>query len=167
MTEQPALTPSIALVAYAEQLIDAKRVLVYGDASSNMAHTLLERGARSVHVFDTDPARVAEAATRNTSRNVSFGELSDAGLALRDGAFDVAIVENLAGVGDVEFALKAMRRLLGPRGAAVIACANPEVEVPLLPVAQVPKISIDYYSLYDAVAEEFEHVRMLGQTPFV
>ena len=28
-------------------------------------------------------------------------------------------------------------------------------------------ISLDYYALYDAVKSEFEHVRMLGQAPFV
>lgn len=120
-----------------------------------------------MHVFDTDPARVAEAATKNSSRNVSFATLNEGGLALRDGAFDVAIIENLAAVGDVAFVLKAIRRALSARGAALVACANPDVDVPLVASPNVPKISIDYYSLYDAVAEEFEYVRMLGQTPFV
>ena len=161
------LRPSIALAAYAEPLIDARRVLVCGDATSNLAEHLVSRGARSVHVFDTDPARVAEAATRNSTRNVSFATLNEDGFALRDGAFDVAVIENLAGVGDVGFVLKAIRRALSTRGAALIACANPDVDVPLLASPNVPKISIDYYSLYDVVAEEFEYVRMLGQTPFV
>lgn len=161
------MRPSVALAAYAEPLIDARRVLVCGDASSSLADHLVSRGARSVHVFDTDPARVAEAATKNSSRNVSFATLNEDGLALRDGAFDVAIIENLAAVGDVAFVLKAIRRALSARGAALVACANPDVDVPLVASPNVPKISIDYYSLYDTVAEEFEYVRMLGQTPFV
>jgi len=167
MTEPSRLRPSVALAAYAEPLIDARRVLVCGDATSSLADYLVSRGARSVHVFDTDPARVAEAATKNSARNVSFATLNEDGLALRDGAFDVAIIENLVAVGDVASVLKAIRRALSARGAALVACANPDVDVPLLASPNVPKISIDYYSLYDAVAEEFEHVRMLGQTPFV
>lgn len=167
MTTTSRLRPSIALAAYAEPLIDARRVLVCGDATSSLAEHLVSRGARSVHVFDTDQARVAEATTKNSIRNVSFATLNEEGLALRDGAFDVAIIENLAAVGDVAFVLKAIRRVLSARGAALVACANPDVDVPLVASPNVPKISIDYYSLYDAVAEEFEHVRMLGQTPFV
>lgn len=161
------MRPSVALAAYAEPLIEGRRVLVCGDATSNLAEHLVSRGARSVHVFDTDAARVAEAATKNAARNVSFATLNEDGLALRDGAFDVAIVENLVAVGDVAFVLKSIRRALSARGAALVACANPDVDVPLVPTPNAPKISIDYYSLYDAVAEEFEYVRMLGQTPFV
>lgn len=167
MTDSPTLRPSMALAAYAEPLIDARRVLICGDASSSLAEHMLSRGARSVHVCDTDAARVAEAATRNTSSSISFTTMNDGGFALRDGAFDVAVVENLASVGDVASVLKSIRRALTPRGAALIASANPDVDLPLLTTPNLPKISIDYYSLYDTVAEEFEHVRMLGQTPFV
>ncbi len=167
MTQTPPLRPSVALAAYAESLIDARRVLVYGDASSGLAEHLLARGARSVHVFDQDSGRVAEALARNTARNISYAPFDESGMTLREGAFDIALVENLASVGNVEFALKSIKRTLSSRGAAFVASANPDVDVTLLRVPNLPKISIDYYSLYDAVAEEFEHVRMLGQTPFV
>lgn len=167
MSESRLLRPSTALAAYGEPLIEGRRVLVFGEATSSLAENLLERGARAVHVCDRDPGRVAEASTRNTSRNVSFAPLGDGGLAMRDGAFDVAIVENLAAVGDVSLGLSSIKRALSARGVALIACANPDVEVTLIEAARAPKITIDYYSLYDAVAEEFEYVRMLGQTPFV
>jgi hypothetical protein len=167
MTDSSTLRPSIALAAYAEALIDSRRVLVCGDATSDLATHLLARGARSVHVFDPDPARVAQATGTNTSKQLSFGELNESGLLLRDAAFDAAIIENLASVGNIEFVLKAVSRALSARGAALIACANPEVTSPLLQDPNAPQIAIDYYSLYDAVAEEFECVRMLGQTPFV
>jgi hypothetical protein len=167
MSESRILRPSTALAAYGEPLIEGRRVLVYGEATSSLAEHLLDRGARTVHVCDRDPGRVAEASTQNTSRNVSFAPLGDGGMALREGAFDVAIVENLAAVGDVSQALSSVKRALSARGVALIACANPDVEVTLLEISKAPKISIDYYSLYDAVVEEFEYVRMLGQTPFV
>ncbi len=167
MSETRILRPSTALAAYGEPLIEGRRVLVYGEATSSLVEHLLDRGARTVHVCDRDPGRVAEASTQNTSRNVSFAPLGDGGMALREGAFDVAIVENLAAVGDVSQALSSVKRALSARGVALIACANPDVDVTLLQTSKAPKISIDYYSLYDAVVEEFEYVRMLGQTPFV
>jgi hypothetical protein len=66
--------------------------------------------------------------------------------------------------------LRTAKRALSSRGVAVVACPNPEAAQPLL---RAPSwsgrsaTSLDYYALYDAVAAEFEHVRMLGQTPFV
>ncbi|HEY1536756.1 MAG TPA: hypothetical protein VGF76_22195, partial [Polyangiaceae bacterium] len=59
------------------------------------------------------------------------------------------------------------KRALAPRGVAVVACPNPEAAFPLLRPSNPAAIRLDYYALYDAVAAEFEHVRMLGQTPFV
>src|SRR5690606_26474927 len=42
---------------------------------------------------------------------------------------------------------------------------NPEVQIRLLSAGSSG--SLDYYTLYDLVAAQFEHVRMLGQAPFV
>jgi len=63
--------------------------------------------------------------------------------------------------------LKKARRALSPRGVAIVACPNPEAAHPLIPGKNPAATALDYYALYDAVAAEFEHVRMLGQTPFV
>ncbi len=160
------LRPSSALVAYAEPHIDGRRVLVLGDATSGIAEQLLERGARLIHVYDPDPARVAEAATRNTERRVSLAPLSEGGLAAREGAFDCAIVEDLSSLPHRASALRALRRALGPRGVALIAAPNPDAERRLLRGGRGSE-DLDYYGLYDAVAAELDHVRMLGQTPFV
>jgi DNA repair exonuclease SbcCD ATPase subunit len=48
-----------------------------------------------------------------------------------------------------------------------VASPNAEAKVPLLPHRSSAATPLDYYALYDAVKEEFEHVRMLGQAPFV
>lgn len=165
MSESPALRASIALAAYAESLVDGRRVIVFGDASSRLAEHLLERGARLIHVYDPDPTRVAEAATRNTERNISYAPLAESGLAVRDGTFDAAIVENLSTV-DAHSVLKRARRVLSARGVALVACPNPDVRAELLPEPE-RGAPVDYYALYDAVSEHFEHVRMLGQLPFV
>jgi SAM-dependent methyltransferase len=161
-----AIEPAIVLAAYAEPVASGRRVLFIGPAISALPERLLERGARLVHVCDPDPVRVAEATAKNRSSNVSFSALADGHFALRDGAFDVCVVEN-AGITDPVALVKKIRRALTPRGVAVLASPNPETRVPLLAHRPSGVISLDYYALYDAVKTEFEHVRMLGQAPFV
>jgi SAM-dependent methyltransferase len=167
MLERPALHPSIALAAYAESLVDGQRVVVFGDATSSLPEQLLERGARLVHVYDSDPTRAAEAAARNRSQNLWFAPLSDGELALRERSFDLALVENLASHVEPASLLKRIRRTLTGRGAAIVACPNPDVRLRLLSDPNSTSKALDYYALYDAVAELFPHVRMLGQMPFV
>jgi len=167
MLEPEDFRASVALAAYAEPLLDGRRVIVFGDSSSNLAEELLVRGARLVHVYDPDPTRVAEAATRNTSRNISIAPLAETGLAAREGAFDVGIVEDLPLTGPAHSVLKRLRRALGPRGVALVAAPNVEARSRLLTRGSVVDGALDYYQLYDAVAAEFQNVRMLGQTPFV
>jgi len=166
MTESSVLEPSIALAAYAEPLASNRRVLVFGSAVGALSLQLLERGARTVHVCDADPVRVAEATARNRSTQITFSALADSDLSVRDGAFEVAVIENLGAFNALSI-LKKAHRALAPRGVAVVACPNPEASFPLLRASHPAATALDYYALYDAVAAEFEHVRMLGQTPFV
>ncbi len=165
MTAQRHLRASVALAAYAEPLLEGRRVLVFGDASSGLAEQLVDRGARLVNVFDPERARVAEAAARGLLPNVSVAPLDDGPLAVRDAAFDLALVDNLVALGDPKKLLERLRRALAPRGAALIASPNPEVSFRLL--AEPGPAGLDYYALYDLIAAEFDSVRMLGQTPFV
>ena len=92
------LSPSVVLAAYAEALLEGRRVVVFGDATSALPAEILERGARAVHVYDPEPARVtAVAAGKNRSKQISVVPLDEADVAVRDGAFDLAIVEDLSG----------------------------------------------------------------------
>jgi len=166
MAESASICASVALAAYAESLVDGGRVIVFGNARSPLAERLVERGARLVHVYDVDPTRVAEAATRNISRNIALAPLGEGGLAIREGSFDVALVEDLTAYAQPAEVLLRVDRTLSGRGVALIAAPNPEASVHLLPAGRAEG-SLDYYSLYDIVAQRFEHVRMLGQTPFV
>ena len=161
--------PSIALAGFVESLIDGKRVVAVGDANGGLGEQLLERGARLVHFADSDPGRAGEAAARNTSRNVTYAPLAEGGLGVRDGAFDVAVVENLAASTDPAALLRQLRRVLAPQGALVVASPNAESKVRMIPDGgdALPSQAIDYYELYDAIAAHFDHVTMLGQTPFV
>ncbi len=160
--------PSAAIAAFAEKLIEGRRVLLFGSATHNLWEKALQRGARLVHLCDPDPVRLSEAAARNTSPLVSFAPLSSqAALALRDGAFDLGIVNNLAALGDTATVLRLLRRALSTHGLAFVTAPNPDVRESLLPDVTIPRHSLDYYSLYDVVRTEFPVVRMLGQMPFV
>ena len=53
------VSPSLALAAYAEAWISGAKVIVFGNALSPLPERLLERGARHVHVYDSDAERVA------------------------------------------------------------------------------------------------------------
>ncbi|HEY5961695.1 MAG TPA: hypothetical protein VIV60_34285, partial [Polyangiaceae bacterium] len=167
MPHSAPIRPSIALAAFAERFVDGRRVVVFGNALSTLWEQLIERGARLVHVCDTDTARVSEAAARNTSQNVSFAPLGGSGLAVRDGAFDVGFIDDLTTFTDPASALRKLRRALSARGVALVAAPNPDVEDALIATQQDPSRPLDYYTLYDLVHREFPVVRMAGQMPFV
>ncbi len=162
----PVVEPNIVLAAYAEPIASGRRVLVVGPALSALPERLIERGARIVHVCDPDPVRLAEATAKNRSASISFSALADGHFALRDGAFDVCIVED-AGIADTLTLVRQVRRSLSPRGVALFASLNADAKIPLMPHRPAGMIALDYYALYDAVRAEFEQVRMLGQAPFV
>ena len=143
-----------------------RRVLVIGDCFSPTAEALVERGARLVEVRDPDAGRVAEAATRNPSRHITYAPLTLGAGGVRDGAYDFAIVENLAIVAEPRELLKSLRRALSIDGVAYIASPNLASETRLLPESSEAEPP-EYYELFDLVGEEFEHVRMLGLAPYV
>src|SRR4051794_15377474 len=159
MTEFSSLESSIALAAYAEPLASNRRVLVFGNALASLSLQLLERGARSVHVCDADAVRASEASARNRSTQISFSSLAESDLSLRDASFELALVDNLGAFNALAL-LRTVKRALATRGVAVISCPNPEAAFPLLRSNAPGATSLDYYALYDAVAAEFEHVRM-------
>ncbi|HRI69029.1 MAG TPA: hypothetical protein PK156_32585 [Polyangium sp.] len=173
MSEPSALRPthpSMALAAYLERLVRGRRVAVLGDVTLAFGERLIDRGARLVHVYDPNPARVAEVLARTADhrpRNVTHAVL-EGDLGVRDGAFDVVVLPDLTIFGDPTDALRRTRRLVGTTGIAVIASANEEAPRRLLdkPGSANPSTT-DYYGLYDLVSLQFPVVRMLGQAPFV
>jgi hypothetical protein len=162
------VSPSVALAAYAEAWISGSKVVLFGDALSSLPERLIERGARHVQVYDADPARAAEASAASTLKQVSYAPLDLAGSSIRDGVFDLAIVEDLAVAGDNPKGLLGMLvRTLARRGLALIGARNPDVSERLIPCAIPTAVALGYYDFYDVVSQHFEEVRMLGQTPFV
>ncbi len=162
------VSPSVALAAYAEAWISGAKVVVFGDALSPLAERLVERGARHVQVYDTDAARAAEATAASTLKQVAYAPLDLAGSSVRDGFFDVGIIEDLALAGkSPKDVLAPLSRALARRGLALVCSRNPGVTSRLIPCAVEVAEPLGYYDFYETVSQHFEEVRMLGQTPFV
>src|SRR5512140_965787 len=151
------LHPAHAISVYAEPLASGRRVVVVGDSSVEIGALLVEAGARTVHVYDPSRERARENA--GIARGVTVRELP-AEFEVRDGAFDLAIVPDLATMPDPPGLLARLRRLVGQEGAVLVAARNPDL------VGPGPD-TIDYTDLYDMVSMQFEHVRMIGPVPFV
>lgn len=145
--------PTDVLVAYLEPLVRGARVVVVGNAESGAPELLVELGARSVHVFETDSAR----AKRVTPiKGVTIATLPPHDFDVRDGAFDVALVPDLSALPDPPASLARLRRVLGSEGTLLAAAPNPEAT----------GRGIGYYELYDLVALQFATVKMVAAVPF-
>ena len=115
-----------ALCVYAEPLAARRRVVVIGDSSLRLDARLVALGARTVHVYDPDPAR-ARAHAQSVARGVVVRELPAGELDVREGAFDLAIVPDIAALEDrrERFSLR-VRRLVLRRGGSGDHCTREE-----------------------------------------
>jgi len=146
----PTVPVEHALCAYAEPYIRGRRGLVVGAASSGVGERLLSLGARSVHLFDPDSARAALAPA---ARGLTVAALDDRALDFRDGAFQFAVVFELASVPSAAGFLSQLRRLLEAGGAVIARTA-------------AGSDGLEYGELYDLVSLEFPHVTMVGEVGF-
>ena len=159
-----------ALLVYAEPLATGAHAVVVGDAGSSVADRLLELGARGVLVFDPDGARAAKAA-RTAPRGVTVRALN-VDLDVRDGAFDLAVVPDLALLDDPRRAVARLRRAVASSGAVVAMGrarsaglpANVDIEGPF--GAELGPAVVEYAELYELFAGEFEDVSLVGVLPF-
>ena len=172
------LHPSIALAPYVEALVVGRRVAVLGDVTLGLSDELHARGARLVHAYDPDPARVAEAiarkapgfgspaAGRPAARGVVHALLGD-DLGVRDGAFDAVLIPDLAAFADPSDLVRRARKLVASTGAVIVMSANPDAKRRLVPAARGAKPGLGYYEVFDLLSLQFPVVRMVGQAPFV
>jgi hypothetical protein len=166
--EETSATLVDALLVYAESFAVDAHVLVVGDSESSVARRLLDLGARGVHVFDPDPARAVNAA-RSAPRGVTIRALVD-DLDVRDGAFDLALVPDLAEVNDPAAAIARLRRAVAVNGAmiamgrATFAGAETVDKPPFGP--ELGPAALEYAALYDLFAMQFEQVAIAGVVPF-
>jgi hypothetical protein len=155
-----------ALLVYAEPLASGAHVIVVGDAESGIAERLLDLGARSVHLIDPDPARAGRAA-RSAPRGVTIRPLG-ADLEVRDGAFDLGVLPDLAKLEDAALVVSRLERAVALRGA-VIALGRARVadaggEVPF--AEDLGPARFAYEDLYALFSQSFTDVTLAGVLPF-
>jgi hypothetical protein len=146
-----------ALAVYAEAMVAGGMVAVLGDSSSGVGSLVLRLGARAVLEWDPDPVR-ARAQAEMAPRGLTVRPLAREDLVRRD--FDLAIVPDLTLFDDPAGLLSDVRSIVGERGVALVAAPNHDA-----PGAS-ERASLDYYELFEAVAAEFDFVRMVAELPF-
>ena len=154
-----SLHPSLLLGAWAEAMLSGKRVAVLGDSSTGLAEQIAAASSRRVHAYDPDKRRLATTLARASGEeaDVSYASFDD--LDGRADAFDAVLIDDLSAFREPAELLGRVRALLSRRGFMLLVSPNPE--------QQHGSGQLGYYDLYDLVAASFEHVRMLGQAPFV
>lgn len=164
-SDMPAPSSIVAaLTVYVEPLVADARVAVLGDGELGLDVRLLELGARTVHLYDPDPDRVARIADE-VPRGVFARMLRD-DFDVRDGAFDLVVIPDVGGLPDAAGAIVRLRRILDPRGA-VVAMGRARTAGgggALFP--ELVPATIEYAELYDLFALQFENVTMTGVLPF-
>jgi hypothetical protein len=151
-----------ALAAYVEPLVADRRVAIFGDASDGLAARLVELGARSVFVWDPDAERARREADRAPHGVIVRALASGVEGGASRGAFDLALVADLELFDDAEDVVANVRRLVGERGAAVVAAPNRDANRD----GRGEPGAFDYYELFDLVARQFDEVTMIAQLPF-
>jgi len=159
--EDTPVSPAQALCVYVEPLVSGRRVVVVGDPSKGLGERLLQLGARAVHVYHRN--RDVALASQLDVRGLTVRELPTGDFDVRDGAFDVALIPDLGSVDERGDLLVRVRRLVARGGAALVGAVNPAGRGDLVVSGFRP---LDYYELYDRVALQFSHVRMIAQVPF-
>jgi hypothetical protein len=159
-----------ALSVYVEPLVADARVAVIGDVDLGLHERLLELGARTVHLFDPDPERVARTADE-VPRGVSVRMLRD-DFDVRDSAFDLVVIPDLGTLPDPAGCIVRLRRVVDPRGAVVAmgrARTQQQQDGDPSDYDTFPEMApavVDYAELYDLFALQFESVTMNGVLPF-
>ncbi len=153
-----------ALSVYVEPLVQDARIAVLGDGELGLEARLLELGARTVHLFDPDPERVARIADE-VPRGVSVRMLRD-DFDVRDGAFDLVVIPDVGILPDPSGSIVRLRRVVDARGAVV---AMGRARTSTSETASFPELApaaVEYAELYDLFALQFENVTMTGVLPF-
>jgi hypothetical protein len=142
------------LAAYAESHVAGRAVVYIGDVTGGVPSRLMSLGARSVNAYDRDVAR-ARAFSEQAEPGVVVRPLPHR-FEIRDGAFDAAIVADLANTPDPESLVRELSRLVARGGVVLAATANADA-------SGDATRAIPYEHFYDLFAVCFEHVRVAAE----
>ncbi len=153
----------LARLSYLQALFVHRRVLIVSDDRS-LASFILESRARYVCAISdresSEPWQPDEEGHGGEFKVVSYDDID-----FRDGMFDVAIVLDITAISSHVNLLNELRRIVGPKGVVVAGAPNPICEQRIGPEPNTS--TIDYYQLYEILADAFPSVQMIGQAPFL
>ena len=153
----------LARLSYLQSLFVHRRVLIVSD-DRTLASFMLEARARYVCAISdresSEPWPSDEEGQGGEFKVVSYDDIE-----FRDGMFDVAVVMDLTAVSSHVNLLNELRRIVGPKGVVIAGAPNPICEQRIGPDPDAP--AIDYYELYEILADAFPSVQMIGQAPFL
>ncbi len=153
----------LARLSYLQALFVHRRVLIVSDDRS-LASFMLESRARYVcAISDRESSEPWQTDTEDHGGEFKVVNYDD--IEFRDGMFDVAIVLDITAVPSHVALLNELRRIVGPKGVVVAGAPNPICEQRIGPEPNTP--TIDYYQLYEILADAFPSVQMIGQAPFL
>jgi len=166
--ESPPADLRAALTVYVEPLANDARVAVVGPHGLTLAESLLELGARTVHVYEPDAKR-ASALAESAPRGVSVRAIGN-DFDVRDGAFDLVVVSDLGAISDLAGVVGRLRRVLDSRGA-VVALGRARTHerdgsADEKAFGDLAAPAVEYAELYDLFALQFDTVTMNGVLPF-
>ena len=99
-----------------------RRCAVIGPGLCEIPHGLLRAGARSVHHYASDRDR--QSVPVRLDRTLLVRDLPAGEFDVREGAFDLVVVDELAALGDPSAWLGRFRRLLGASGVLVLGATR-------------------------------------------
>jgi chromosome segregation ATPase len=153
----------LARLSYLQSLFVHRRVLIVSDDRS-LASFIKESRARYVcSISDRESSESWH--TDGEDQDGEFKVVSYDDIKFRDGMFDVAVVLDLTAVSSHVNLLNELRRIVGPNGSVIAGAPNPICEQRIGPDPKTS--SIDYYELYEILADAFPSVQMIGQAPFL
>ncbi len=157
---------TLVRMLYLEPVVRDRSVLVAGPRAEAMQDVLRRMGAARVRSAGTGDVRPLpwDLAGLRGKRDADGGRT----LAVRPGEVDLIFIPELGEIDDYRAVLGEAARVLGADGQVMVSVRNAECTVPVSDtgLTDTPEFwSLD--SLEELLAQYFEHVELVGQSPFL
>ncbi len=157
---------TLVRMLYLEPVVRDRSVLVAGPRAEATEDVLRRMGAARVRSAGTGDVRPLpwDLAGLRGKRDADGGRT----LPVRPGEVDLIFIPELGEIDDYRAVLGEAARVLGPEGQVMVSVRNAECTVPVSDtgLTDTPEFwSLD--SLEELLAQYFEHVELVGQSPFL
>ena len=157
---------TLVRMLYLEPVVRGRSVLVVGPRAEATEDVMRRMGAARVRSAGAGSSRPLpwDLAGLRGKRDADGGRT----LAVRPGEADLIFIPELGEIDDYRAILGEAARVLGPEGQGMVSVRNAECTVPVSDtgLTDAPEFwSLD--SLEELLAQYFQHVELVGQSPFL